>query len=135
MTLPLAMTTLSPPVSTQSGKTLYVIVGVGGAVMVLIAAGVIVITVTVGLKKKKSKQHTVTYGVSESEMELSTNTEFIAAHDNSGVQGTAHMYDYVTDTNITAPNKAYEKTSDIPVSSNQAYGIVEHYYDYPYNEC
>ena len=98
--------------------------GVSGVVVVLIAATVIVISVTVCLRKRNSKHvnilaDNVAYGVSEKEMELSTNAAYNATTcDSTRVQENADTYDYVT-TNvsiITAPNKAYVKTSDIPVS-------------------
>ena len=101
-------------------------------VVLIVAAAVIVISVTACLKKRKSKHfNTVTdnvaYSVSEKEMELCSNANCYS----NTLQDRA--YDYVTTTNMihitTAPNEAYVKTSDVPVSSNQAYGIVEHYYD------
>ena len=135
------ITTQTSPVSTQSGgaQSLYIIVGASGVVVVLItAAAVIVISVTVCLRKRKSKHfNTVTdsvaYGVSEKEMELSTNAAYTATSYSNTLQDKADTYDYVTTTDMihitTAPNEAYVNTSDVPVSSNQAYGIVEHYYD------
>ena len=134
-------TTQTSPVTTQSSgvQSLYISVGVGGVVVVLIAAAaVIVISVTVCLKKRKSKHfNTVTdnvaYGVSEKEMELSTNAAYTATSYSNTLQDRADTYDYVTTTNMihitTASNEAYVKTSDVPVSSNQADEMVEHYYD------
>ena len=111
--------------------------GVSGVVMVLIAAAaVIVISVTVCLRKRKSKRFNtltdnVAYGVSMNEMELSTNAAYTATSYSNTLQDRA--YDYVTTTDMihitTAPNEAYVRTSDVPVSSNQAYGMVENYYD------
>ena len=123
------VTTPTSPVTTQSRGSLYISVGVSGVVVVLIVAAVIVISVTVCLKKRKSKHfNTVTdnvaYGVSEKEMELSTNAAYTATSYSNTLQDRADTYDYVTTTNMiritTAPNEAYVKTSDVPVSSNQA---------------
>ena len=39
----------------------------------------------------------------------------------------AHTYEYVATTDITThQNKASVVTDDVPVSSNQAYGLVQH---------
>ena len=107
--------------------------GVAGVVVVLIAAAVIVISVTVCLRKRKSKYvntspNNVTYDVSENEAELRINAAYIstATFESTRLQDT-HTYDYIATTDvsiITAPNKAYVKTSDIPVSSNHAYAMV-----------
>ena len=127
------MTTLSSGV-----QSLYISVGVSGVVVVLIAAVLVVISVTVCLRKRKSKHfNTVTdnvaYGVSEKEMKLSTNAAYTATRYSNTLQDRADTYDYVTTTDLihitTAPNEAHVKTSDVPVSSNQADGMVEHYYD------
>ena len=139
------VTTLTPPVTTrktsplpgQSGEALsvYISVGVSGVVVVLIAAAVIVISVTAYLRKRNIKHvntytDNVAYGVSEKEMEMNINAAYNATCDSTGLQDEAdtHTYDYVATTDlsiITTPNKAYVKTS-IPVSSNQAYGMMRH---------
>ena len=143
-----SVTTLKPPVTTrttspvpvQSGEALsvYISVGVSGVVVVLIASAVIVISVTVYLRKRNIKHvntytDNVAYGVSEKEIEMNINAAYNATCDSTRLQNEAdtHAYDYVTTTDlriITAPNKAYVKTS-IPVSSNQAYGMMQHHYD------
>ena len=119
---------------------MHIIVGVSGVVVVLIAAAVIVITVTVYLRKRKRKHvniftDNVAYGVSEKVMELSTNAAYNVTCDSTGLQDNCKAdtnYDYIGSTTttdvsiITAPNEAYVKSSNIPVSSNQAYGMVEH---------
>ena len=130
--------TQTSPVSTQSGEALspYISVGVSGVVVVLVAAAVIVISVTVCLRKRKHVNKLLTDNVARGtsgEMELSTNTAYNATCDSTRLQNKAdiHSYDYIATTDvsiITAPNKAYVKTS-IPVSSNQAYGMMEHHYD------
>ena len=129
--------TLPSPVPTQSAGTLslYISVGVIGVVLVLIATAVIVISVTVCLKKRKSKHmNTLTdnaaYGVSMKEMEMSTNAAYTATRDNNSLQDKAETYDYVTmtDINISTPsNEVHVMNEDVPVTSNQAYGILQHY--------
>ena len=79
----------------------------------------------------------VAYGVSEHEMELNTNVAYNATFGSTRLQENktdTHDYATTTDVIITAPNKAYVETSDVPVSINQAYGMVKHYYDYAYYE-
>ena len=91
--------------------------------VVLIAAAIIVISVTVCLKKRKRNgKHVntftdnVAYGVSENEMELFTNVAYTATSD-SYDKGDTHIY--ATISVPTSPNMAH-----VPVSNNQAYGII-----------
>ena len=126
-----------PTQSIESGDalSLYISVGVSGVVVVLIATAVIVISVTVCLRKRKSKPvntltDNVAYGMSEKEVKLSANAAYTATTCGStGFKDEAETYDYVTTDDIsitTYPNNAYVKTDDVPVSSNQAYGLVQH---------
>ena len=65
----------------------------------------------------------VAYGVSEKEMELSTNAAYNATFNN--LHDKEYVYDYIDTTDIsitTVPNEAYA-TSDVPLSSNPAYGV------------
>ena len=66
------------------------------------------------------------YGMSQNEMNLSVNV----AYNSARFQG-EHVYEYISTTDgndiiTTSPNEAYAATDNVPVSSNQAYGMVQH---------
>ena len=140
--------TLSPSTQVHStdevDATLYVSIGVSGAVVVLIATAVIGICVCIimYLRKRQVKlvnisvtdtTDNVTYGTSKNEMKLSDNVAYSTTKSASSKD--ENTYDYVpvtvstTDGNgiiTTSPNEAYAATGNVPVSSNQAYGMVHH---------
>ena len=174
--------TLSPSTQVHStdevDATLYVSIGVSGAVVVLIATAVIGISVCIimYLRKRQVKlvnisvtdtTDNVAYGTSKNEMKLSCNVansttqsassedentydyvpttvsttdrndiittspnEAYAATKRASLQG-EDTYDYISTTDgndiiTTSPNEAYAATGNVPVSSNQAYGMVHH---------
>ena len=68
-------------------------------------------------------------GMSQTEMNLSVNVAYSAIN-SASFQG-EYTYDYIptTDGNdiiTTSPNEAYSSADNVPVSSNQAYGMVQH---------
>ena len=128
--------TLSPSTQVHStdevDATLYVIIGVSGAVVVLIAPVVFVILIISLSKRQSNLRSTVNiientaYGMSQNEINLSVNV----AYNSARFQG-EYIYEYIptTDGNdiiTTSPNEAYAATGNVPVSSNQAYGMVHH---------
>ena len=75
----------------------------------------------------------IAYGTSKNEMKLNDNVAYSTTQ--SASSNDENTYDYVpttvstTDGNdiiTTSPNEAYAATDNIPVSSNQAYGMVHH---------
>ena len=62
-------------------------------------------------------------------MEMSSNVSY-GAKSSASFQG-EDTYDYISTTDgndiiTTSPNEAYAATGNVPVSSNQAYGMVHH---------
>ena len=62
-------------------------------------------------------------------MEMSGNVAYDATK-RASFQG-EDTYDYISTTDVndiitTSPNEAYAATGNVPVSSNQAYGMVHH---------
>ena len=148
--------TSTPAVPSQSADdgailSLYVSVGVSGAVIALIAAAVIVISVTVCLRKRNNKHVNATiYQSSSGQVVMKTN-EAYAETRASDSNYTDDMYAYATQptTAILTSNTAYNvhtstdavPTSStarilltmhmmslaenlIPISTNEAYGIT-----------
>ena len=135
------MTSSVPPgitdVGTDTGSQSLVVgagvgVGVGAAVVLLVVVGVLGVGLfCVWRRRYPSKvvisTGNVTYNMSN--MEMSDNVAY-GATKKASFQG-EDTYDYVptTDGNdiiTTSPNEAYAATGNVPVSSNQAYGMVHH---------
>ena len=137
--------TVSPSTQVRSSDkvdaTLYVSIGVSGAVVVVIATAAIGLCVCIimYLRKRQVKlmnisvTDNVAYGTSKSEMKLSCNVAYCTTQSASSKD--ENTYDYVsatvstTDGNdiiTTSPNEAYTATGNVPVSSNQPYGMVNH---------
>ena len=141
--------TLSPSTQVHStdevDATLYVIIGVSGAVVVVLIATAaigICVCIIMYLRKRQVKlvnisvtytTDNVAYSTSKSEMKLSDNVAYSTTKSASSKD--ENTYDYVpatvstTDGNdiiTTSPNEAYAATGNVPVSSNQAYGMVHH---------
>ena len=101
--------------------------------MVVLIAPVVFVILIICLSKWRNKLtstvniiENTAYGMSQNEMNLSFNV----AYNSARFQG-EYVYNYIptTDGNdiiITSPNKAYASTGNVPVSSNQAYGMVHH---------
>ena len=130
--------TLSPSAQVHSTDevdvTLFIIIGVSGAVVVLIAPVVFVILI-IFLSKRRNNLSTVNiientaYGMSQNEMNLSVNVAYSAIN-SASFQG-EDTYDYISTTDendviTTSPNEAYSSADIVPVSGNQAYGMVQH---------
>ena len=131
--------TSTPAQSTDDGAilSLYVSVGVSGAVIALIAAAVIVISVTVCLRKRNNKHVNVTiYQSSSGQVVMKTN-EAYAETRASDSNYTDYMFAYATQptTAILTYNAAYNvrtSTDAVPTSSaariptytNDAYGVT-----------
>ena len=131
--------TLSPSTQVHStdeaDTTLYVIIGVSGAVVVvLIATAVFVVLISLSKWRNKLRStvniiENTAYGVSQNVMNLSSNVAYSAIN-SASFQG-EDTYDYISTTGgndiiTTSPNEAYATTGNVPVSSNQAYGMVHH---------
>ena len=91
-----------------------------GVAVVLIAAVLILISVTVCLTQKKRKKKLITtenaaYGTSQGNMELKDNIAYTstATEETKDDDG---KYDYVSRSDVTA---------NVPVSVNQAYGVLQ----------
>ena len=128
--------TLSPSAQVHStdevDATLFIIIGVSGAVVVLIAPVVFVILI-ISLNKWQNKLRSTVniientaYGMSQNEMNLSVNV----AYNSARFKG-EYVYEYISTTDgndviTTSPNEAYAATGNVPMSSNQAYGMVQH---------
>ena len=131
--------TSTPAVPTQSTDdgailSLYVSVGVSGAVIALIAAAVIVISVTVCLRKRNNKHVNVTiYQSASGQVVMKTNE----AYAETRASDSDDMYAYATQptTAILTSNAAYNvRTSTdavptssaarIPTSTNDACGVT-----------
>ena len=131
--------TSTPAVPSQSADdgailSLYVSVGVSGAVIALIAAVVIVISVTVCRRKRNNKHVNVTiYQSSSGQVVMKTNE----AYAETGASDSDDMYAYATQptTAILTSNAAYNvrtSTDAVPTSSaariptytNDAYGVT-----------
>ena len=107
----------------------YISVGVGGLVVLLITAGLTAITITVCLRQRTKKEvvtaDNVAYGVNQKEMELSVNVAYSAV--TSGERREEECYDYVTSTEVNdviitaTPNEAYGVKSDTSVSTDLVY--------------
>ena len=129
-------TSAVPTQSTDDGAilSLYVSVGVSGAVIALIAAAVIVISVTVCLRKRNNKHVNVTiYQSSSGQVVMKTNE----AYAETRASDSDDMYAYATQptTAILTSNAAYNvrtSTDAVPTSSaariptytNDAYGVT-----------
>ena len=103
----------------QSSVGAGVDVGVGAAVVLLVVVGVL----GVGLFCVWRRRHL-------SKVVISTGNVAYCATKNASFQG-EDTYDYISTTDgndiiTTSPNEAYAATSNVPVSSNQAYGMVHH---------
>ena len=66
-----------------------------------------------------------------SNMEMSGNVAYGVTKRASFQGEDTYMYDYISTTEgneiiTTSPNEAYATTGNVPVSSNQAYGMVHH---------
>ena len=138
-------TSAVPTQSTDDGAvlSLYVSVGVSGAVIALIAAAAIVISVTVCLRKRNNKHVNVTiYQSSSGQVVMKTN-EAYAETRASDSNYTDDMYAYATQptTAVLAPNVAYNVhtsadvvydlptssgngETDIPTTTNEAYNVT-----------
>ena len=134
--------TLSPSTHVHStdevNTTLYVSMGVSCAMVVVLIATVIGICVITYLRKRRVKL--VNISVTDAtdnatskndEIKLSGNVAYSTTKSTSSKD--ENTYDYVpvtispTDGNdiiTSSPNEAYAVTDNVPVSSNQAYGIV-----------
>ena len=128
--------TSTPAQSTDDGAilSLYVSVGVSGAVIALIAAAVIVISVTVCLRKRNNKYVNATiYQSSSGQVVMKTNE----AYAETRASDSDDMYAYATQptTAILTSNAAYNvrtSTDAVPTSSaariptytNDAYGVT-----------
>ena len=107
--------------------------GVSGAVVVVLIATAVFVILIIYLSKWRNKlKSTVNiientaYGMNQNEMNLSINV----AYNSARFQG-EYVYDYIPNTDgndiiTTSPNEAYATTGNVPVSSNQAYGMVHH---------
>ena len=142
--------TSTPAVPTQSADdgailSLYVSVGVSGAVIALIAAAVIVISVTVCLRKRNNKHVIVTiYQSSSGQVVMKTNEAYAETRP-SDSNYTDDVYAYATPptTAILTSNVAYnvhnstdvvydlptssgnrETESNIPTTTNEAYDVT-----------
>ena len=103
-------------------------VGVGAAVVLLVVVGVLGVGLFCVWRRRHSSKvvistGNVAYGMSN--MEMSSNVAYDATN-----QG-EDTYDYISTTDgndiiTTSPNEAYAATDNVPVSSNQAYGMVHH---------
>ena len=110
----------------------HVGVGVGAAVVLLVVVGVLGVGLfCVWRRRRPSKvvvsTGNVTYGMTK--MEISGNVAY-GATKSASFQG-EDTYDYISTTDgngiiTTSPNEAYAATGNVPVSSNQAYGMVHH---------
>ena len=132
-----------PTHSSERGLSVYVLVGVCGAVLVLLAATTIAISVMVCIHQKRKNEPVTTadnvaYGVNPNEMEMSGNVSYIATSvgertstkDDEDANEETLVYDYVStsagnDVIALASNAAYVMPCEVPVSANQAYGITE----------
>lgn len=107
------------PPSTQAhttdevATTLYVSIGVGGAVVVLMVASVSCVIICIYLRNSKSDAVNLTdnvvYDMNKNKMELSGNVSY------SAIKG-EHIYNNVStnDVNITtSPNEAYAPTATV----------------------
>ena len=136
--------TSTPAQSTDDGAilSLYVSVGVSGAVIALIAAAVIVISVTVCLRKRNNKHVNVTiYQSASGQVVMKTNE----AYAETRASDSDDMYAYATQptTAILTSNVAYnvhtstdvvydlptssgnkETESNIPTTTNEAYDVT-----------
>ena len=131
--------TSTPAVPTQSTDdvSLYVSVGVSGAVIALIAAAVIVISVTVCLRKRNSKvTNDVIYQSSSGQVVMKTNEAYVETRA-SDSNYTDDVYAYATQptTAVLTSNAAYNvhtstdavptsSAARIPTSTNDAYGVT-----------
>ena len=133
-----ATTSAVPTQSTDDGAilSLYVSVGVSGAVIALIAAAVIVISVTVCLRKRNNKHVNVTiilYQFTSGQVVMKTNEAYAETRPSDSDD----MYAYATQptTAILTSNAAYNvhtstdavptsSAARIPTSTNDAYGVT-----------